>query len=368
MVMIDDAHNFNGHQIRALNSWIAYRDRSLFSLKVATTRVGRPDRSTGSGGAILEGHDFVTIDMEYPLHSGRSQFGRFAEKVVRRRLQRVGITCDPDEFFPEHERLKRDLDRAAAAVRVRAEKQFIGATRKQITDYVYKQRWAEYIRERGPRANRPMYSGFSTLVYLSTGVIRNLLEPCWWMWDAAESELHQERRDGRSVRVIPPAVQAAKIKERSDVTWKRVGGLANTIDGCSREDGVKVEKMFEQLAQLFVGRLASHASEPSATSFSISARREEDMAIVEPLLTIAQKAQLLYVRMGAAKARGQREEYYVPNRMLWPSRGLDPYGQHARVSIRAVHLVNAADGRAIPVDGIVDGSQGRLRLHEKEDD
>lgn len=367
MVMIDDAHDFNAYQARALNSWIAYRDRSLFSLKVATTRVGRPDRATASGGAILEGHDYVTIDMEYPLHSGRSEFGRFAEKVVGRRLERVGITCHPNEFLPVHERLRDDLEEAAETVRRRAEGQFDGATRKMINDYVYKQRWAEYMRQRGPQANRPMYSGFSTLVYLSTGIVRNLLEPCWWMWDAAKWELGEDGKRRRPVRVIPAGIQATKIKERSDVAWKRVAGLANSIDGCSREEGVRVANLFEQLARLFLKRLASHASEPSATSFSISARNEEDMRILRPLLAIAQKAQVLYVRMGAAKARGQREKYYVPNRMLWPSRGLDPYGQHARVSIKAVHLVGATEGRAIPFDDSVDETQRRLFGDEEVD-
>ena len=367
MLMIDDAHDFNTYQVEALNSWIAYRDRSLFSLKVATTRVGRPERSTGAGGAILEGHDFVTIDMEYPLHSGRSEFGRFATKVVRRRLERVGITCHPEQFVPVHERLENDLSNATEVVRRRAETLFRGGTQKQITDYVYKQRWAEYIRQRGPRANRPMYSGFSTLVYLSTGVIRNLLEPCWWMWDAAESQLGREERKKGGVRAIPAAVQTTKIMERSDVAWERVGSLAKTIDGCSRDSGIMVRNMFEQLARLFVKRLASHASEPSATSFSISARNEEEMAILTPLLAFAQKGQVLYVRMGAAKARGQREEYYVPNRMLWPSRGLDPYGQHARVSIKAVHLVNATEGKAIPLDDNVDEEQHRLFMDDRED-
>ena len=367
MLMIDDAHDFNDHQVLALNSWIAYRDRSLFSLKVATTRVGRPETATGAGGAIVEGHDFITIEMEYPLHSGRSEFGRFAERVVRRRLERVGIACHPDEFFPVHSSLKDDLERAADAVRTRAETLFPSGTRKQITDYVYKQRWAEYIRQRGPRANRPMYSGFSTLVYLSTGVIRNLLEPCWWMWDAAESEVGRKSGNEVGVRMIPAAVQATKIRERSDVAWKKVRNLANTIDGCSRDDGIKVKNMFEQLAHLFVKRLASHASEPSATSFSISARSEEAMALLRPLFAIAQKGQVLYVRMGAAKTRGQREEYYVPNRMLWPGRGLDPHGQHARVSIKAVHLVSATQGKAIPLGDTMDESQQQLFRERAED-
>ena len=53
--MIDDAQLLNEYQIRALNSWIAYRDNFLFSFKVATTRIEAPPLNTSSGGNILEG-------------------------------------------------------------------------------------------------------------------------------------------------------------------------------------------------------------------------------------------------------------------------------------------------------------------------
>ena len=43
-----------------------------------------------------------------------------------------------------------------------------------------------------------------------------------------------------------------------------------------------------------------------------------------------------------AKDQGAKEDYYIPNKMLWPSRGLDPVGQHARVSIQAGALLDCA--------------------------
>ena len=45
------------------------------------------------------------------------------------------------------------------------------------------------------------------------------------------------------------------------------------------------------------------------------------------ILNIARKATLLYTREGTgSKDYGGREYYYVPNRILWPIRGLDPHG------------------------------------------
>ena len=52
--------------------------------------------------------------------------------------------------------------------------------------------------------------------------------------------------------------------------------------------------------------------------------------------------------MGPAKDGGKREVYYVPNRMLWPVYGLDPIGQHARVSLKASDVWSAANGKPFP--------------------
>ena len=351
MLMVDDAHSLNRPQVEALNSWIAYRDRKLYSFKVASARVGQPNKATASGGDILEGHDFLTIDMERPIHNESSDYGRFAAKVVSRRLQRVGVDSTPEDCFPVHEGLKRELEEAGERVRAKVARTLSDGRPKAMADYVYKHRWAEYMRERSPKANRPRYSGFSTLTFISTGVIRNLLEPCWWMWDAAMSELADDERAPAMLSCISPGIQARKILERSDAAWDRLGKLDVTIEGCSHINRKRVQSMFEKLGQFFVRRLQGHRSEPNATSFSLSAKDDMVMLELDPLLDIAQRAQLLYVRTGAAKTKGKREEYYVPNRILWPSIGLDPHGQHARASIRAGDLLNAAEGVAIPFGG-----------------
>ena len=85
--------------------------------------------------------------------------------------------------------------------------------------------------------------------------------------------------------------------------------------------------------------------------FTISEREYEHYDKLEEILKIARKAQILYTRTGSAKDRGRRETYYVPNRILWLDRGLDPNGQHARVSIKAQHLWKAAaENVQIPVE------------------
>ena len=188
------------------------------------------------------------------------------------------------------------------------------------------------------------------MVYLSTGVIRNLLEPCYWMYDDARSRVGKEG----VVERIDPQLQRERIIDRSKRMWDRLEKLDRCVEGCSQVDAKRVYNLFDQLAILFRKRLEEHQSEPRAISLTISALTDATAKDLLPLLTIARAAQLLYVRSGPAKERGRRETYYVPNRMLWPVRGIDPHGQHARVSLKAADLLAAAEGTSLPFSASAD--------------
>ena len=341
LLLIDDAHALNDVQVKALNSWIAFRDHSLFSFKVATTKVSRGTRRTASGGSILEGHDYTTIDLERPLHNRNTGFYRLASKIISRRLADVGIEKAPEQFFPVNPAMQADLENAKKEAKAIAEDKFGAESTKAVGDFVYKYTRARYFRNRPSKANLPPYSGFETLVFISTGVIRNLLEPCYWMFDQAMSGVSPPMS---AVEFIPPKIQTEVILERSDATWRWVRErLSNDIEGCSIEDGRRAHRLLDALATHFRERLLSDSSEPSALSFTVSRQNSPVMDELQRLLNILQSAQMIYIRFGPAKDSGRREPYYVPNRILWPSRGLDPHGQHARVSLSSDALWEASE-------------------------
>lgn len=343
-LMLDDAHDLNVHQIRTVNSWIAYRDNSNFSFKVAMANMEKPSQITRSGGTILEGHDFTQIDMDQPYQNKYSLFGKLARRIIKSRLMKADIQVDPENFFPINESFKKDL----LKYNKEAEKEAIikyGEDKKKIGDYIYKYGRAKYFKSRQrSKSNHPPYSGFDMLVHLSTGVIRNLLDPCYWMFDRVVSEQRSNKKLIKDIKFIPPVHQRDVILERSKKKWEWIeSGLDNSIEGCTTEDCKRIYQLFDQLAILFRERLIHHKSEPRAVTFSISETQDKNFEKLDRLLSVAQKAQVLYSYRSSAKDSGRRETYYVPNRILWPERGLDPHGQHARVSIKARDLWAAAN-------------------------
>ncbi len=252
------------------------------------------------------------------------------------------------------------LQRSREETQVEAEQRY--KKQKQVSDFVYKYARARYFRELSSKANRPPYSGFETIVYLSTGVVRNLLEPCYWMFDQAISRTDFTLEGGKGapeLRSIEPSIQTEIILRLSERRWDWLETeLSRDIDECSLEDGADAFRLLDALAVHLRWRLHHHQSEPRAISFTVSNRDAPEMENVERLLKILRKAQLVYFRRGPAKDDGGREQYYVPNRILWPIRGLDPVGQHARVSLRADALWTAAKIGKLPQDAAAE--QGDL--------
>lgn len=339
MIMIDDAHDMNIYQIKTLNSWISFRDHSVFSFKVATAKIGRPIRLTSTEGIILEGHDFLTVDMEQELQNRESTFAKWASDIVVRRLEKVGIVIDPVKFFPPNKEQIKQLEEYKEKARKVAEA-MPSSNQKSINDYVYKYHRAMYFKERNEKANKPPYAGFETIVECSTGIIRNLLDPCYWMFD------NVIKNSPDKISSISPSVQNQVILSRSQRLWSDLqDGLDTRIPNCSAEQAKQIYSLFDKLMILFSQRLKADIAEPRAIVFSISALEEVEKKQIDDLkdlLEISMKAQYMYMRRRSGKERGTQVTLYVPNRMLFPSRGLDVHGQFSHVSIKAGDLCNAA--------------------------
>lgn len=348
MIMIDDAQNLNSYQQRILNSWVSYRNQTIFSFKVGCAKSEYTDFSTMSSSPILEGHDYIVLDMEQPFQNASSDFGQFARQVVLKRLIKVGFSIENnqliEEFFPESESVKSAIKSHIEKVVEQYKYDNTDASEKNARDWGYKYGRVEYFRSRPAKASLPVYSGFDTIAHLSTGVVRSLLKPCYYMYDAATS-----KSSGKKIQSISSDIQSEVLKEQSNKLWIQVKELHRTVTNCSEEDAKCIYNLLNALGDYFHERLMKHKSEPRVVTFVISSRDATDMSILEPLLKICRSAGLIYIRRGISRDKGKREEFYTPNRMLWPTKGLDPIGQHGRASIPAKELIGATKGLKIPL-------------------
>ena len=136
MIMLDDAQDLYTHQREAVNSWVAYRDHSIFSLKIAVARKQSYNFSTSTGASILEIHDYSSLDLQTPFQNSNSSYAKFVKDVLDIRLKKSGINCAASNFFPEDPTFLEDI----RAANLKCEQDYIernpNATPKQINDFV----------------------------------------------------------------------------------------------------------------------------------------------------------------------------------------------------------------------------------------
>lgn len=350
MIMIDDAQKLNSYQKNILNTWVSYRNQTVFSFKIGCANSEYSNFHTLDNAPILEGHDYIVLDMEQPFQNIASEYGQFARKVLSKRLNKIGGLTDTenlvDDFFPESERVKEEIEKYTKKEQKNYLEKNPKATAKQIRDWGYKYGRAAYFKDRHPKANLPSYSGFNTISHLSTGVVRYLLQPCYLMYDTMLS-----KSDNAPISSIPPEIQSEVIKNQSDALWSQVKELDRRVPNCTEEDAELIYNLLEALGNYFLNRLLHHKSEPRILTFTISGNNNQDsFKKLSALFSICRESSLIYIRRGVARDKGKREDYYTLNRMLWPIKGLDPIGQHGRASIPLDHLFAATKGQSIPYE------------------
>ncbi|WP_298527534.1 hypothetical protein [uncultured Christiangramia sp.] len=336
-LFFDDVQDLGDIHREIINSWIAYRDNSLFSFKIATADI-KLQYSTSTGGVILEGHDFVKIDLTRRLFSKDSEFNRFAKDVINRRLELANINKTVDEFLPESSNFKKGLEEGKIKARKLASEKFPSPKGTQITDYVAKYGRAIYFRDKNPKSNKPVYSGFETLVDISTGVIRNLLTPVYFMYEKQYSSNNEKK-----VTEITPSIQRDIILNRSEAFWEKIRGIDSEIEDCTVELSDAINNFFNQLMIFLKKRLKDETiSEPRALNFILSQESEVYKEQVDKIINSCLKSTLLYKRMVGHKSTGEQLALFVPNRLMLPSHGLDPHGQYSHFPITYKAFAEAA--------------------------
>lgn len=334
MFLIDDAVFLNEHQQKTLNTWISYRDTSSVSFKVAITSIREYSFLTNQDSAILENHDYITLDLERKFFSENDEFHNFAKKIVEKRLKLSGSTLLADDFFPTspqfEEELKQIKDNFIKGEYPEQKQQTVEFRKKKSSKFTR----AIYFRLRHEKskANLPElpYTGFKILTNISTGIVRNLLVPCFKMY---EKELEKNGK----VEVISTNIQYHTLKAESERMWNDIDKLPTQIKDCTEDDAKRLKKILVNFGKYLKNKLLDpNSTEKRILSFVIEDL--EDCADsgkvqeIKKVLNIGISSSFLYTRIGANRSGG-KTIFYTPNRILWVNLGLDPVGQNGRHSI-----------------------------------
>lgn len=331
MFLVDDAVLLNLDQKKTINTWISYRNTVNVSFKVAITSANEYNFSTQNGSVILENHDYITLDLERNFFSEGDDFYNFAKNIIEKRLTLSGIKLLAEDFFPVSEDFKNQLKKIKT--------NFIKGEYPEKQDWTDQQRKnnaskmirAIYFRLNAeePKANLPTlaYTGFKTLTNISTGVVRNLLIPCYKMYE-------NEYENNNRVEKISIKTQHQMLKDESDKAWLDIDGLTVKISHCTEEDTKQLRNMLDNFGRYLKTILLDVSStEKKILTFTIEDldryQNLKEVNQIKKILEIGVRGQLLYTRVGP-NHNGGKTTYYTPNRILWVSRGLDPVGQNGR--------------------------------------
>jgi hypothetical protein len=335
-VLLDDADRLTLPQQQIVNTWMANRDQRDVCLKVSARREGYRIFSTRDGVEIEEPHDYSTVDVDELYTESKSDYAQKVILIANRRLALSSVPTKEIRAFlppdPVQEELLTQLKQDTAS-----EWKAAGCPGRQA-DYVFRYAIARLFQRLRDTKRRRNYAGFENVVHLSSGIVRDFLEPCYLMF----AKLLNEGKEPNQVTEIPPPIQDQILFDYSEeyVIHKFVAirqGMPPEKWGVLKA----LETLINSLGKLFYERLHDpQAREARLFSFTI---RSSIPADIEEVLQLGIFHRYFQLRSYSTKEGGGREKWYILNRRVCPVFKLDPTGFEGRISLTAAHLKLACD-------------------------
>ena len=325
-ILLDDADHLLPLQQQIVNTWIANRDQRDLCIKVSARREGYHCFQTRDGVEIEEPHDYSTVDVDELYTQSKSDYAEKVALIAARRLFLSQVpTKDIQTFLPPdptQEKLLSEIKRKTAAEWAKTGKP--GRQSDFVTRYATA-RLFQHLRQTKQRRN---YAGFYNIVHLSSGVVRDFLEPCYLMFD----KLLDQGEQPEHIEEIPSSAQDAILFQYSEEFF--VHRFSNIKQSAAPEDQAKLaalETLVQSLGRLFYERLHDpEAREARLFSFTVRGAVPADL---DEVLRLGTQQRYFQLRSYSTKEGGGREKWYILNRRLCPVFKLDPTGFEGRISL-----------------------------------
>ena len=325
-VLLDDADRLTKTQQGIVNEWIANRDNSILCIKVFSRRDHYRTMSTRSGSTLEQPHDYSEVNVDELYTRSTSDYWKKVELISNRRLTVAKSAAETIQCL-----LPADSTEAGLFEQVKAktadEWEAAGKPGRQ-GDYVNRYAIPRLFQHLRASKKRKSYAGFDNLVDISSGVVRDFLEPCYLMFDRVVSGGTKPSE----VSEIPSSIQDEVIYSYSEAfLLNRIEDLRQELppEEWSRLDSLRC--LVESLGRLFYARLHDAASR-EARIFSFTVRGSVNNEIAE-VLRLGVRYRYLQHGTYSTKEGGGRENWYILSRRLCPMYKLDPSGFEGRISL-----------------------------------
>lgn len=315
-ILIDDADNLNRVQTEILNSWIASRTTGHFCIKAAAETLKYKTLKTPNGRRIEMPHDFQEIKIHDIYTTKFDTYKTRITQIVEKRLIASGVKRSASDFFPESE----DQVNKIRAISQSYNNQTDDAARGyRASDDAGRYSRPDYIKQlKGTSKSGATYSyaGFDQLVHVSSGVIRNFLDPASDMFSEMVSVHAQEE-----VHYITHQIQDKIIKRRAKEMSVTDFSNMKSAEDDPKAIVKKLDNLVSALGGMFYEILISEASDRRV--FSIAFSNGPDDEVQEVLDLGVTKGYFHQSSIGNKKGNG-RVPLYILSRRLAPAFSLDP--------------------------------------------
>jgi hypothetical protein len=265
-LLVDDAFYLREHQQKVINTWVGNRDQTSICVKVSSVRSRYDTYETKDGDTIEETHDFSEVRLDEQYTVKHSDYRNKVKKIANRRLEISEVpTKDIEDFLPESEYEASLLDDIKEEMRQEWEEN--QGPGNSVSNYVDKNARARLHQRVAENKSSKSYAGFDYLVHISSGKIRDFLNPAHLMFEKCV-----ERGNSRSeIEKIPVSIQNDIIKDFSrDFLQDKPKKIRKDLDADERSDLEKLMTLIKSLGNLFHERLHDkNHREPRVFSFSV---------------------------------------------------------------------------------------------------
>lgn len=326
---VDDADYLTSEQTSVLNSFISRRRVEKICFKVGT-QLSYKHYVAIDGRRIEAPHDFTEIRLDIPQTGDRKKrYIELLSSVIQKRLKSYSISVSPSDFFPEDPKQVEQIKVIASELKAIYKDD---SKEYRAGDAAYRLARPEFMRQLGgarKQSKQFSYSGFDQLAHISSGVIRNFLEPASKMFNDQIKKCSK----GMLPLSIDPDIQDAVIRNESDeFKGNLLAGFRANLQvlfaEADRDHQVQIASRLERLIDCIGAAFHAQLMNQSKTErrvFSFALSDYPSRNLKETLELGIKEGVLLHHYIGKKDGFG-KTDLYILSRRLAPAFKLDPNG------------------------------------------